>query len=513
MSSPAQPRIALVSMILALAVVLGGAVFFRRWVEARRAPDMTEAVPAAPTPTAAASPAAARPASVAPAPAGPDSVSGFRAEVDAARALRNPAQRSLEFGRSFQAWLARDPAAALAYVRQLEAGAVRTQGLLMVLAAIGRSDPDRALALAAELAKNREERAIYSSLFAQLVADDPASAVARLAAVPAGEARDNALRAVADGWAHSDLPAALAWAQKLDSSDRTPAMESVLQTMLASDPLHAIDLAQQTLTGAAFDRTLVAALQSLTRTDPKAAAALISKLVPGPVQTQAALSVARALATENPAGAAAWMQTLQAGELRGKVLNTILDAWARQDPVAAGQYVGQMTAGPEQQAAAARVAALLASNPTQAIAWAQSLGNEPAREAAVVNLASAWAQRDPAAAAQWAGSLSPVEVRTEALNGAMSHWLLQDSAGARNFIFGLTGDTQASAAAHLAPGLAQRDPKGTIAWAQTLPSPEAREAAVIAAYARWLNNAPAEARAWLATANLPAATKARLAGP
>jgi hypothetical protein len=34
-----------------------------------------------------------------------------------------------------------------------------------------------------------------------------------------------------------------------------------------------------------------------------------------------------------------------------------------------------------------------------------------------------------------------------------------------------------------------------------------------AAYARWLNNDPKAAQAWLAAANLPAETKAGLSGP
>lgn len=511
MSSPAQPRVALVSVILALIVVLAGVWFFRAKMAERRAAEraaagapMAEAAPSAPTPARTVASAAGSAAVLAP---------EFRAQVEAARSLRNPAQHALEFGRSLQAWIARDPDAALAYVRQLEPGADYTQGLLMVLSAIGRSDPDRALKLAADLVKTREQRAIYSSLFAQLVAADPGSAVARLAQVPAGEAKDNALRAVADGWAHVDLPAAQAWAQKLDPVERGPAMEALLATMVETEPLHAIELAQQNLSGAAFDRTLLAGLQSLTRTDPKAAAALVSALAPGEVQSQASLSVARALAADNPTGALAWAQTLPAGDLRGKVLNNILDSWAAKDPSAAGQYVVQMPAGPEQESAAAHLAGLLAGNPTQAIAWAQSLGDGAARSAAVVNLASAWAQRDPAAAAQWAAALQPAEVRLEALNGAMSYWLLQDSAAARNYIFGLTGETLVSAAAHLAPGLAQRDPVGTMAWAQTLPTAEAREATTIAAYARWLKNAPAEARAWLTTSNLPAETKVRLTGP
>jgi hypothetical protein len=508
MSSPAQPRIALVSVILALIVVLGGAWFFRRWVEGRRASAMPPD-PVAPTATA---PAAAPAPVVSPTPSASakSASAASRAALDAARALRNPSQRALEFGRALQAWIAQDPEAALAYVRQLEPGADYTQGVLMVLSAIGRTDPDRALVLATEMVKTREQRAIYSALFAQLAATDPATAVSRLALVPAGEARDNALRAVADGWAHSDLPAALAWAQKLDAKDRTPAMESVLSTLLATDPLRAIDLAQQTLGGAAFERTLVTALQVLTQTDPKAAASLVSTLAPGQVQQEASFAVARALAVESPTEAVTWAQTLPPGDLRGKVLNNILDIWASQDALAAGQYVLQMSVGQEQ--AAAHLATLLAGNPTQAVAWVQSLVNAPARQAAQVNLASAWAQQDPAAAARWAGSL-PVDVRTQALNGALSYWALQDSDAARNYIFGLTGDTQTSAAAHLAPALAQRDPVAAIAWTQTLPTADARDAALTAAYARWLNNDATAARTWLASANLPAETKAGLSGP
>lgn len=507
MSSPAQRRFLIALGALALAVGLAWFLLVRR---APASPG-----PAPVSPVAQAQPA--KPAPVAPAPASVDAAAAamreLRSQVDAARALRNPTQRALEFGRSLQAWIARDPNAALAYIRELPPGSDYTQGLLMVLSEIGRTDPDRALALAAELVKTREQRALYSSLFAQLAEADPASAASRLASVPVGESRDYALRALADGWAHSDLPAALAWAQKLPSTERAPAMEAVLAALVSTDPMRAIELAQDSLTGAAFDRTLLAALQTLTRTDPKAAANFIGKLAPGEVQTQASYAVVRALAAETPAGALAWVRTLPAGELQGQLLNNVLDLWAAKNPTAAGQYILQMTAGPEQDSAAAHLAGLLAANPSQAIAWAQSLGSSTARSAAMVNLASAWAQRDPAAAAQWAGSIEPAPVRIEALNGALSYWLLHDSAAARNYIFGLTGETQVSAAANLAPGLAQRDPVGTMAWAQTLPTAEAREATTIAAYARWLKNSPVEARAWLAKANLPAETKARLAGP
>jgi hypothetical protein len=94
----------------------------------------------------------------------------------------------------------------------------------------------------------------------------------------------------------------------------------------------------------------------------------------------------------------------------------------------------------------------------------------------------------------------------------LSYWVEHDSGAVRNFVGGLTGGTQAAAAAYVAPGLAQRDPEAAIAWTQTLSAAGAREAALAAAYARWLQNAPVAAKTWLAQANLPASTKARIGG-
>lgn len=493
MNFSTRRRLAIAAVLLALGLLAGW--YFRR-------PQ-----PAAPPPATAA--ATARPAPVAPGGEGE-----LLRAVEAARLIVPPRQRSVEFGRRLQELLARDQSAALAYVRQLPPGADYTQGLLMVLTAIGQHDPDRALALAGELVTTREQRAIYSLLFAQLAAADPGAAVRRLAAVPAGDSRDYALRALADGWVRTDLPAALAWARQLDPADRMPAMESVLVALAADDPLQVFDLARQTLTGAAFDRTVAAALQSLIRTDPESAAKFVTALAPGEGQTQATLSVARALAARDPSAALAWSKTLPAENLQALALHNILDFWVAKDPAAAAGYVAQLASGPTQDAASEYVAHLLAAaDPAGAIAWAQALAAPSARDRALVNIASTWAQTTPAAAARWADSLATADLRADALRGALSYWMQQDSQGARAFVFTLTGDTQARAAAFVAPALAQQDPVAAMTWSQTLPQAEARDAALSAAYTRWLSNAPDAARKWLAGANLPPATKARLLAP
>src|SRR3954466_11813055 len=116
MSFPNQRRLVLVCVIIALVVVLGGVLLFRRSTMARPAArnETAEQSPAAATasaPSSAAAPVASSPSSSSP----KIQATEFREQAEAARLLRNPAQRSLEFGRNLQAWVARDPGAASAY--------------------------------------------------------------------------------------------------------------------------------------------------------------------------------------------------------------------------------------------------------------------------------------------------------------------------------------------------------------------------------------------------------------
>lgn len=390
--------------------------------------------------------AAVKPRAAAPAPAGPGA-GPLResASVRAVLGITDPRLRGREFARALCEWIGEDPEAALEYVRQLPPGPEHTTGVLLVLGALGTTGPDRALTVARELVSNREERSFYNALFAQLAATDPAAAVGRLALVPPGDARERAVRALTDTWAAADLPAALAWAEKLEAGDRAPAMEAVLMALASTDPRRAVELARENLSGAALDRTLTTAIQALTRSDPPAAAAIVSSLPPGEAQAMAAFEVARALAARAPGEALAWMQTLPAGPTQRTVLNNILEVWVAQDPSAAGQYVAQMGAGPARDAAVEHAARLLAgADPIQAARWARALAGESEWNRAAVVISSTWAQRDPAAAAQWV--MTEASAAPAALRGVLSYWRLRDPAAARDWL----------AAANLSPELKAR---------------------------------------------------------
>jgi hypothetical protein len=443
----------------------------------------------------------------------PVDLSAEHAALAAAMQLTDPRARARALGQAFRALLERDLEAALRALRALPRGADYDGALFLLLDEWHRRDPDRALTLAHELATTRESLALYNVFFDTFARENPATAVSRLARVPSGLGRENALRALASVWLRADAPAALAWARSLPPVDRAPALESALHELARTDPWQVIELAPTSLSGPALERTLLLAVQTLTHTDPAAAASLVPLLPAGETQTRAALEVVQALADKNPAAALDFVAQLPGGSGSTLALNHLLTRWAATAPAAAAQYVAALPPGPAQDAAAAHLATLLAREPANALAWAQALPAATARAAALVSIASAWAQTDPAAAARWASTQPSGPVATTALTGALSYWVLADAGAARDFVALLPGATQPVAAAAIAPLLAQRAPVATLTWAQTLAAPAAREAAVVAAYARWFDNAPTAARTWLDAADLPGEFKKRLGSP
>jgi len=364
----------------------------------------------------------------------------FRAAVLASFRETDPALRSVAFGKSFNDWFQHDPEAALDWLRQMPPGNEYTQGMFIALQAICKTDPQRALVLAAGMATTHEQKFVYHALFDQLAKDDLASAAGWLRSVPEGEARANALRTVADNWSGKDVSGALNWSKNLeDAGERTTATESILISLAVTDPQHTIDLASQNLEGGALDRVLEKSLKELAAENPQAAAEVVSKLPEGELQKNSAMAVARALAAQDPVAAVNWVQTLPA-DTQPVALNNSLDMWLRQDAVAAGKYVSEMPAGPAQDAAVSHLAENWATKDSAAaINWAESLSNASAQDAATISLASGWARIDPAAAVRWTAEL-PAEnpARITALKGAYSYWEMADAAAAATYLGGLS---------------------------------------------------------------------------
>jgi hypothetical protein len=358
-----------------------------------------------------------------------------RDALEAALKSPDPGQRARDFGELLQRWLERDSAAAMDYVRQMPRGREHSQALMQALNTIGQRDPVRALTLARELVVTREERFFYSAMFDRLARENPSLAIERLALVPAGEARENAVRALMDVWVRADGAAAKAWAQGLpEPADRNVAVESVINELAPRDPRGAVDLAKKSLTGPALTRTLSRAVQILTATDPDGAASLVGLLPPGDVQTMAAVQIARAFADRNIDLALEWVKSLSIDLTRWTAFNSVLSVWAQKDPSAAARYVLEMPPGQPLDFAARHLAMILAANPREAVMWADALPSESAKESARPMIASTWAQRAPAEAVNWAASLRERPPYTDTITAAYSYWMLQDANAARAWL-------------------------------------------------------------------------------
>jgi hypothetical protein len=320
-------------------------------------------------------------------------------------------------------------------LRKLPRGGEFNQAVFTALDALSRRDIPRALQIAAELVRSREENAFYSVLFDRLTRENRPEALAHLATIPPGDAHESAVRAIASAWSRLDESAALAWAQQLPpSSDRPAAIETILAELSSRDPQRAIAIAQSSLSGPAFERTVYNALHQLTAIDPTAASRLVTLLPPSDMQTYAAVNVARGLANKNIETALAWIKSLPIELTQWIVLSNLLSSWAQKDLMAAARYVTEMPAGGALDYVAGHMATLLCKNPREAILWAEALPSTSAREAAFVMIASHWAQRQPSEALPWCLALTEEPLRTNALAGAFTYWSMIDAGAARSWL-------------------------------------------------------------------------------
>jgi len=129
---------------------------------------------------------------------------GYAEAVEAALRETDAVLRSQRFGEALIQWFAADPDAAIAYLQSHRDIPQYTQGLFLVLQALAKTNPNRALLLARDMATTHEQKFIYSAIFDYIARTDMANSLAYLQLVPAGAARENALRALAAKWTAID---------------------------------------------------------------------------------------------------------------------------------------------------------------------------------------------------------------------------------------------------------------------------------------------------------------------
>lgn len=260
-------------------------------------------------------------------------------------------------------WAAKDPAAALAWIRDRE----KLNGSLTE----GKEDATRDLAL------------LKSSLIRGLATADPAQAMAMLASFNEKE-RAPMAGLIAREQYRLGMDAAAQWAGSLtDATLRDHAMASLLREYAGEDPAKA-----------AAWLTTQSGLQG---------------------NAEALTAVARGWAAGDPAAAVKWITTLPEGPARDAAWQDVMRTWNRRDPLASSNWLAQMPAGSSRDAAVSSLTRSIArSDPDAAIQWAQSIQDPTERETALVRSVQLWSSKDQAAAAAWmqsSGVLPEVQQR------------------------------------------------------------------------------------------------------
>jgi hypothetical protein len=302
--NPNRPR---PSILLAMLVLAGLAIFVVGHLRKPRATATTDTVIASSTPPATPPtapvmvepPAEARPVEkllpITPAapPVKPDRAT-WQLEQAIIQAMNstNDADRSLVFTNLLPALILRDPAAAGKLAESLEAGDGRVDFMRRVAQSWAATDPAGALAWAANLSDTQERQSTLTDATMQLGQANAASAIATVQQYDLGQS-NGIMESLAQLWAGQDLPSALAWSRNLPAGDQR----------------------DQALARVAFVEA---------QTDPNAAASLIVNEMPaGPAQTEAAISVLHQWALRDLPAATAWVQQFPPGPLHDRAQNEL----------------------------------------------------------------------------------------------------------------------------------------------------------------------------------------------
>jgi hypothetical protein len=267
-----------------------------------------------------------------------------------------------------EAWVAKDPRDALAWLASQQPSGRRDDVIRMALNQYAETD-----------AKGAADWALH-----HLTGDD----------------LNNTLIAIAEGWAQENGSEAAAWFLALPATpERDGAIENMFFSWAANEPAAALAFLESNPNTGDLTPTLRrAALAGWAKSDPQAAVA-------------SSLALSR---TNNDTA---------------QFANTLAN-WATMDLEGSSQWLlTNLPAGNERTAAAQELAIIFAQqSPEAGIAWLGKLSPGAERDAAASSLVAGWARSSPEEAAKWAASQSSGNLSGEAISEIAHNFLLKDAA-------------------------------------------------------------------------------------
>ncbi len=451
-----------------------------------------------------------------------------RAPADAARwasacplaVTFDAAERARFCLQAASAWAALDFAAAYAWADTLSDPDSRQRCLRSALARLAETDPHRAVALADERGPEFLDAA-RRELLRAWCKKAPADAMLALGATLVGDDKHRtALQEGLVAWAAVDAAAAYSWLTSLDqipSRDATLQMASAIRKL--PDPRSALD-ALARATGLPAQAELVRDIVKTWAFREPAAALDWLDAAPSTADKIGMLGQIRPNLADAGQAARYFDSALRLppGPALDKLLAPSLAAWAESAPDAALAWLQSQgehpaLAGASVQVESVFLGALAASDPAAAVSRWQTLPDGESRADALPRIATAWAKTDPAAAARWLGASAPPVPKELERKMTILTELEQVLGPGDTHLDGMPDHLAQtrSALANAAAAWSRQDPLAALRWAETLPDPNYRLAAISALGSRSAEAPdPAAHAAYLEQIRDPALRKAAL---
>jgi hypothetical protein len=238
-----------------------------------------------------------------------------------------------------------DPQDALRLAYGLENGAQRRRAVSAVLGIVAQRDPEYAKGQLGKLESEARSDAVQAIATAMMRAD-PRGTVEWLKTIDDGNARRQGLSSVAHMLADSDPETAAALTDEVPADARVAWISAVASGMAAMDPEAAMRWVRNYQSEPGYPQISAAFVQRLSMYEPEAAYEFAASLPDARQRDQMMMRALSNGPIRNPEVAARWMERIGDERLRAQVVQNIASQWAWQDSSGARRWASSLPSGP-----------------------------------------------------------------------------------------------------------------------------------------------------------------------
>lgn len=380
-------------------------------------------------------------------------------------------------------WAKEDPATALAYNEQAFSGRDQRQLVPGIISEWAFEDVDAAAAWLSSETNARDRGRYIRNVVQTMASQDPETADRLIAGLPDRE-KPQLQAAIAYQIAQDDPDAAFTYLSTIGNA-RTweQAIQSYGRNLYRQDPdatlAYVSNYIRQPETTSSVSQKLVErSLQQFAMQDPDLAIPWLNTLADSLDDPDGAYKLAfRTWGNGDPESAARYLQTLPDLEKRAEYAADLTGTWAKTNPEGAIKFASAISDEAKRtNAISAAMTTWANAAPLEAAAFVESMPESTTRERAAEQVVKRLAESDPAEAASWMAA-NVGDDSTTAHRNLMNAWLKSDSVAASEWANSLPeGPARDSAVTTLVRNIINKDPESAVVWAETLSTPEARQA-------------------------------------